>query len=238
MLFFIIFPRLVKLPLAMCKGTREGGARGQEGRGGLRIVAAGLEEGPLEARRTGPCRQGLCSLPLQVSRRVLPASFGGQEAARSGCGALPVQSLAAVHLSAAGGQVRFHGVSHWIMPLLRPFTRCPCRGEGWVCADVSMPKSCRELRNEGRRWECCQRCWFSPLTPASEAAFTLCVVLRVCLEAARNPALSLALPSGQPTSLSVAFQDLRLSLGSSGGHEDARDCDQQLGCSPRKKSFR
>lgn len=32
---------------------------------------------------------------LQVSPRVLPASFGGQEAAGSGCGALPVRPLAA-----------------------------------------------------------------------------------------------------------------------------------------------
>ena len=151
------------------------------------------------------CHQGLWSLCLQVSRRALPASFGGQEAACSRCGALPVQPLAAVHLSAASGQVSFRGVSHWIMPLLRPFTRCLCRDEGWVRADVSMPKSCSELRNVGRRQERCQRCRFSPLTPTSEAAFTLCVVLWVCLEAARNPALSLAVPSGQPASPSLAF---------------------------------
>lgn len=181
LLFFIFFPLLVKLPVATCEGTCEGGAHWDRR---AEAACGSLPEGWRKVhfkrggRRAAPtaCHQGLCSLCLQVSRRVLPASFGGQEAARSGCGALPVQSLAAVHLSAAGGQVRFHGVSHWLMPLLRPFTHCPCRGEGWVCADVSMPKSCRELRNEGRREECCQRCCFSPLTPASEAAFMLCVV--------------------------------------------------------------
>lgn len=202
---------------------------GQEGRGSLQIVAGGLEEGPLEARRT--YTDSLC---LQVSRRVLPASFGGQEAARRGCGALPVQSLAAGHQSATGGQARFHGASHWIVPLLHPFTHqrqrvAPCH--------VSMTKSCREFWNEGRRQERCQRCCFSPLTPASEAAFTLCVVLWVCLEAACNPALSLAVPSGQPTSPSLAFQDLRLSLGSSEGHGDAQNCDHRVGCSPKKKVF-
>lgn len=209
-------------------------ALGQEGRGSLRIVAGGLEEGPLEARRMACSTDSLC---LQVSRRVLPASFGGQEAALRGCGALPVQSLAAGRWSAAGGQARFHGASHWIVPLLHPFTRCPCSGEGWVCADVSMTKCCWELWNEGRRQERCQRCCFSPLTPASEAAFTLCVVLWVCLQAARNPALSLAVPSGQPTSPSLAFQDLQLSLGSSGGHGVAQNCDHRVGCSPKKKVF-
>lgn len=125
---------------------------------------------------------------------------------------------AAVHLSAARGQVHFRGMSHRITPLLRPFTHCLSRGEGWVCADVSMPKSSWELWNEGRRQECCERSHFSPLSPTSRAAFTLCVVLWVCLGTPHNPALSLAVSSGQPASPSLAFQDLCLSLGSSGGH--------------------
>lgn len=64
---------------------------------------------------------GECCLPVLGGR-----GFRGQEAAGSGCGALPVQPLAAVHPSAAGSQVHFHGVSQWIMPLLCPVTHCPC----------------------------------------------------------------------------------------------------------------
>lgn len=62
----------------------------------------------------------------------------------------------------------------------------------------------------------------------------LCL-LRVCLEVAGNLALSLAVPSGQPARPALAFQDLRLSLGSSGGHGHAGDCDQWVGRSPREK---
>lgn len=57
----------MKLPLATRKGTGEGGALGQEGRGSLGIIAAGLEEGPLEARRTAPGTDSLSSGPLQLA---------------------------------------------------------------------------------------------------------------------------------------------------------------------------
>lgn len=73
---------------------------GQEGRGSLRIVARGLEEGPLEARKDDVRHQQLvirafAACALQVSPSMLSASFGGQEAAGSGCGALPMRPLAA-----------------------------------------------------------------------------------------------------------------------------------------------
>lgn len=92
-----------------------------------------VEEGPLEARTVVCGTDSLLSGPLQC----VPPVLGGRRlwVWSSACAG------AAVHLSAARDQVHFRGMSHWITPLLRPFTHCLSRGEGWVCADVSMPKS-------------------------------------------------------------------------------------------------
>lgn len=184
---------------------------GQKGRRSPWIAVRGTGRG----RSTWSKDSGVWHWQLIVRAfAVCASSFGGQETV----GAELCLCWGCCTPESARGQVHFRGMSHWITPLLRPFTHCLSRGEGWVCADVSMPKSSWELWNEGRRQECCERSHFSPLSPTSQAAFTLCVVLWVCLGTPHNPALSLAVSSGQPASPSVAFQDLCLSLGSSGGH--------------------
>lgn len=192
LLFLFILSPLLRLPQSTRKGRC---ALGQEGSGSLRIAAGGLPDGPLEVRRMARGTDSLPSRPLRLVPPGLPESAARQFWGARGCR----QWLRGSACATSGcrtpecRRVRFRGVSHRIVPLLRPFTRCLCRGEGWVRADASVPKSCWELWNEGRRRERCQRCRFSPSTPTSVAAFALCVVPWVCLEAARNPALA-ALP--------------------------------------------
>lgn len=117
LLFFIIFPLMVKFLLATCKERCEDSACWDRS---VDTARGSLSEELVEEARMAACgTDSLLSGPLQCVPPVLGA--GG-----CGCGALPARPEAAVHLSAARGQVRFRGVSHWITPLLHPFTHCPC----------------------------------------------------------------------------------------------------------------
>lgn len=135
MLFLIIFPLMVKFLLTACKERCEDGAcwyrRVEAAHGPL--LEELVEEGPLEARTTLCGTDSLLSGPLQC----VPPVLGVRGPWVQGCACA---AWGCCTPECCPGQVRFRGVSHWILPLLRPFTHCPCRGEGWVPAHVLMPK--------------------------------------------------------------------------------------------------
>lgn len=120
LIFFIIFPLMVKFLLATCKERCEDGAcwdrRVDAAHGSLSEEL--VEEGALEARTVACCTDSLLSGPLQC----VPPVLGGRRLWVWGS----ASAGAAVHLSAACGQVHFCGMSHWITLLLHPFTHCPC----------------------------------------------------------------------------------------------------------------
>lgn len=210
LLFFIIFPLMVKFLLAVCKERCDDGAcwyRSVEAAHGP-LLEELVEEGPLEARTALCGTDSLLSGPVQY----VPPVLGVRRPWAQGCACA---AWGCCTPKCCPGQVRFRGVSHWITPLLCPFTHCPCRGEGWVPADVSTPKPSWELWNESRREECCQRSHFSPLTPISQAAFTLCVGLWVCLGFLTTQ-LS-ALHCLQTSLIPHPWPSSSLSLGNSGG---------------------
>lgn len=221
LIFFIIFPLMVKLLLTTCKGTCEGGAHWNRRAGaGCGSWLEGWRKAHLKwggwCVALPACYQGLCSLCFQVFCRVLLPVLGaggcccwGPACAASGC----CTPECCWHWSGAfpWGESLDHATSASLhtLPMLR-WRVGPC----WRLHAKILLRALEWGR------ECCQKCPFLPLTPSSEAAFTLRAV--VSLEAAPKAALSLSVPSGQPASLLLPFSDFWHSIGTSSSHGHAR----------------
>lgn len=211
LLFFIIFPLMVKFLLTTCKERCEDGAcwyrRVQAAHGPLSEEL--LEEGPLEARMMACGTDRLFVVRAFV---VCASSFGGQEAVGA-CAALGCCTPECCPWSGAlpWGESLDHATPASLHPLPVP------RWRVGLCWRLHARIQLRALEWGQEAGVLPKEPFFSSDTYVSGCLHTL-LCRGLCLQAPRNPALSLAVSSGQPASPSLAFWDLCLSLGSSGGH--------------------